>query len=129
MLNMLTNHPVLFRIMIYGMPILMFALGMFAMYVVRVRKPLNFKKMVDRYLGGRIGIESYENQFGISTCEIHKHIDRDFHNEPYHIYYIDNFGKSHEITHAQIELLGMHNNLALYSMKATDYDDKGRYRE
>ncbi len=55
MLNMLTNHPVLFRIMIYGMPVLMFALGMFVMYAVKVKKPINYKRLMDIYLGSRIG--------------------------------------------------------------------------
>lgn len=128
MLNMLTNHPVLFRIMIYGMPILVFALGMFVMYAVKVEKPINYKRLMDIYLGSRVGTESCENTFGINTVALQGSLDRDFHETPYHIYFVDRFGEAHEVTHAQMETRGINNNLALYSIKPSEYDSKGRYR-
>ncbi len=129
MLNMLTNHPVLFRIMIYGMPVLMFALGMFVMYAVKVKKPINYKRLMDIYLGSRIGKEFCENMFGIDTVMLHKQLDRNFYENPYHIYFVDRFGEAHEVTHAQIETRGFNNNLSLYSIKPSEYDSKGRYKE
>ena len=129
MLNMLTNHPVLFRIMIYSMPIFMFALGMFVMYAVKVKKPINYKRLMDIYLGKRIGKESCENMFGINTATLHESLGRDFRENPYHIYFVDRFGEAHEVTHAQIETRGFNNNLSLYSIKPSEYDSKGRYKE
>lgn len=128
MLNMLTSHPVLFRIMIYGLPVLMFALGMITMYVVKVKKPLNYRQLMDIYINSRVGKDYCENTFGINTAAMCAQLDRKFHEDPYHIYFVDCLGEAHEVTHAQMESRGLNTCLTLYSIKPCEYDSRGKYR-
>jgi hypothetical protein len=127
MLTMLVEHPILFRILFYSVPVLTFAFGMLAMYIVKVKKPINYKRLMDVYLGSRVGQESCENVFGINTITLHKELGKNFQETPYHIYFVDRFGESHEVTHAQMESKGLGNGLTLYSIKPHEYNSKGKY--
>lgn len=116
------------KIVILSMPALMFALGMLVMYVAKVKKPINYKRLMDMYLASRIGKESCENIFGINTITLYTDLDRNLQETPYHIYFVDRFGEAHEVTHAQMEPKGLSNSLTLYSIKPHEYDSKGRYK-
>ena len=128
MLNLLTNHPILFRVMIYGMPLLTFALGMFVMYKVKVRKTLNYKQVASLMEHNREELATfYAKPFGIQTNELNEKLKRDFGENPYDIWFVDAYGAPHIVTHAQIETKGT-SGLVLYSLITSDYDDKGNYK-
>lgn len=116
------------KIVVFSMPALMFVLGMLVMYVAKVKKSINYKRLMDMYLTSRVGKESCENIFGINTITLYRDLDRDFSGTPYHIYFVDRFGEAHEVTHAQMEPKGLGNSLTLYSIKPHEYDSKGRYK-
>ena len=129
MLNLLTNHPILFRVMIYGMPLLTFALGMFAMYKVKIRKALNYKQVASLMEHNREELATfYAKPFGIQTNELNEKLKRNFGENPYDIWFVDVYGSPHIVTHAQIETKGMTSGLVLYSLIVSDYDDKGNYK-
>lgn len=129
MLNLLTNHPILFRIMIYGMPLLTFALGMFAMYKVKVRKALNYKQICSMMQHNREELNTfYTKPLGVQTNELSEKLKRNFGESPYDIWFVDAYGVAHTVTHAQVEMKGMTSGLVLYSLITSDYDNKGNYR-
>ena len=127
MLSMITNHPILFRILFYAIPLILFFLGMFLMYKVKVKVPLNFSQMMKTVEHHRVAGEFYYDQFGITTNKFNEKLGRKFDVDPYQIYFVDRFGKSHEVKLAQMEDTYSSTRLTLYEMDVTKYDDKGKY--
>lgn len=129
MLNLLTNHPILFRTMIYGIPLFTFALGMFAMYKVKVRKALNYKQICSMMQHNREELNTfYTKPLGVQTNELSEKLKRNFGESPYDVWFVDAYGFAHVVTHAQVEMKGMTSGLVLYSLITSDYDNKGNYR-
>lgn len=129
MLNLLTNHPILFRVMIYGMPLITFALGMFVVYKVKVKKALNYKQICAMMQHNRDDLNTfYTAPLGIQTYELSKKLKRNFEESPYDILFVDAYGIPHMATHAQVETRGMTASLVLYSLINSDYDNKGNYK-
>ena len=91
------------------------------------RKPLTFQNMISRCLYSRRDIDNYiENQYGLSSDQL-KDLKSHVLDNPFSLYFKDEFGNLREIDLAQIE--SDSGKLVFYSIHPNNYTKRGKFIE